>query len=63
MKKQTANAIDLGALQNEVVLAERDAKAKAKACDNAQTANDNAKARLVAARETLQAGSRAVLAK
>lgn len=56
------NAVDLGALQSEFVLASRDAKAKAKAYTSAEAANDNAKARLLSAKEKLNAASRAVLA-
>jgi len=62
MKTKSTNSVDLGALQNEFVLASRDAKAKARALSNAETANDAAKARLANAKEKLNSASRAVLA-
>lgn len=56
------NAVDLGALQSELVLASRDAKAKTKALRSAEDAHDAASNRFATARDNLAAASRAVMA-
>lgn len=61
-RKAVTPAIDMGALQNEVVLATRDAKAKAKALQMAHDADIAAKARVAAAVEAFTNASRAVMA-
>lgn len=54
--------VDMGALQSEIVLANRDAKAKAKALQMAHDADIAAKSRVASATEAFTNASRAVLA-
>lgn len=61
-RKAVSPAIDMGALQNEVANAKRDAKAKAKSLQAAHEADVAAKARLAAAVEAFTNASRAVMA-